>query len=224
VDGINLLAVPDAVDRNVHIKGCGYCESRKDCFYIADSQATFKTADEVVNYKLAQGIYSGQNSFNSKYGALYAPWIFVFDPRSGRDRKVPPSGAVMGRFAGVDSSRGVHKAPAGIEDGRLLSVMDVDKDLSDADQAKLNPLGINVIRKFTGVGPDIWWDRTVRSDHEWTYLNVRRFFLFVEQSVEASTKWTVFEPNDPSLWKAIVLNVSSFLRTQWAIGALVGLK
>lgn len=224
VDGINLLAVPDAVDRNVHIKGFGYCELRKDCFYIADSQATFKSADEVVNYKLAQGIYSGQNSFNSKYGALYAPWVYVFDPRNAKSLKIPPSGAVMGRFAGVDSTRGVHKAPAGIEDGRLLSVLDVDKDLSDADQAKLNPLGINVIRKFTGVGPVIWGARTVSSDPEWTYLNVRRFFLFVEQSVEASTKWTVFEPNDPSLWKAIAQNVSSFLRTQWAIGALVGLK
>lgn len=224
IDTVNLLAVPDAVDRNVHIKGYGYCEARKDCFYIADSQATFKTADELVNYKLAQGIYSGQNSFNSKYAALYGPWIMVFDPRNAQSIKIPPSGAVMGRYAGVDATRGVHKAPAGIEDGRLLSVLDLDKDLSDADQAKLNPLGINVIRKFTGIGPVIWGARTVSTDPEWNYINVRRFFLFVEQSVEASTKWTVFEPNDPSLWKAIVQNVSSFLRTQWTIGALFGLK
>jgi uncharacterized protein len=222
--GINLLAVPEAVDRSVHIKGNGYCELRKDCFYIADSQSTITTADDVVNYKLAQGVYSGQNSLNSKYGALYAPWVSVFDPRSGKGIPVPPSGAVAGRYAGVDQSRGVHKAAAGVEDGRLLSVLDVDKDFTDADQGKLNPIGINVIRKFTGVGPVLWGARTTSSDPEWTYLNVRRFFLFVEQSVKAATKWAVFEPNDPSLWKAITLAATGFLRTQWEIGALVGLK
>jgi uncharacterized protein len=224
IDTINLLAVPDAPDRAVHLKGYGYCELRKDCFYIADSQSVIGTADDVVNYKLAQGLYSGQNSFNSKYGALYAPWVSVFDPRTGKGLKVPPSGAVAGRYAAVDRSRGVHKAAAGVEDGRLLSVLDVDKDFSDADQGKLNPLGINVIRKLVGIGPVLWGARTVSSDPEWRYLNVRRFFLFVEQSIEASTKWTVFEPNDPTLWKAITLNVSSFLRQQWAIGALLGLK
>ncbi len=224
VDSINILAVPESVDRSVHLKGIAYCELRKDCFYVADSQATINTADDVVHYKLAQGIYSGQNSFNSKYAALYAPWIYVFDPRTGKDIKIPPSGAVAGRYAGVDSTRGVHKAAAGVEDGRLLTVLDVAKEMSDADQAKLNPAGINVIRKFSGVGPVLWGARTVSADPEWTYLNVRRFFLFVEQSVEASTKWTVFEPNGPPLWKAIELNVSAFLRTQWALGALVGLK
>jgi phage tail sheath protein FI len=224
IAGINLVAVPEAVDRSVHIKGYGYCERRKDCFYVADSQSTINTADDVVNYKLAQGVYAGQNSLNSKYGALYAPWLAVFDPRSGRSIAVPPSGAVAGRYAGVDQARGVHKAAAGIEDGRLLSVLDVDKDFSDADQAKLNPLGINVVRKFTGVGPVLWGARTTSSDPEWTYLNVRRFFLFVEQSVKAATRWAVFEPNDPALWKAITLAVSGFLRTQWTIGALVGLK
>jgi phage tail sheath protein FI len=224
VDTINLLAVPEAVDRSIHVKGYGYCELRKDCFYIADSQSSIRTADDVVNYKLAQGIYSGQNSLNSKYGALYAPWLAVFDPRSGKGIKIPPSGVVAGRYAGVDQSRGVHKVAAGVDDGRLLSVLDVDRDFSDADQGKLNPLGINVIRKFDGVGPVIWGARTSSSDPEWRYLNVRRFFLFVEQSIDASTKWTVFEPNEPSLWKAITMNVSGFLRQQWAIGALVGLK
>jgi Bacteriophage tail sheath protein len=224
VDSINIVAVPESVDRAVHLKGIAYCELRKDCLYVADSQATINTADEVLHYKLAQGIYSGQNSFNSKYAALYAPWIYVFDPRTGKDIKVPPSGAVAGRYAGVDSTRGVHKAPAGVEDGRLLTVLDVAKDMSDADQAKLNPAGINVIRKLPGVGPVLWGARTVSADPEWMYLNVRRFFLFVEQSVEASTKWTVFEPNGPALWKAIELNVSAFLRTQWSLGALVGLK
>lgn len=224
VFGINLMAVPEAVDRSVHLKGYAYCELRKDCFYIADSQASISTADDVVNYKLAQGIYSGQNSLNSKYGALYAPWVSVFDPRSGKGIAIPPSGAVAGRYAGVDQSRGVHKAAAGVTDGRLLSVLDVGKDFSDADQGKLNPIGINVVRKLSGVGPVLWGARTTSSDPEWRYLNVRRFFLFVEQSVKAATRWSVFEPNDPTLWKGIILSVSGFLRTQWSLGALVGLK
>ena len=224
VFGINLLAVPEAVDRAVHVKGNGYCERRKDCFYIADSQSTINAADDVVNYKLAQGDYSGQNALNSQYGALYTPWISVFDPRNGKGISVPPSGAVAGRYAAVDQSRGVHKAAAGVDDGRLLSVLDVDKLFNDADQAKMNPLGINVIRDFTGVGTVLWGARTTSSDPEWTYLNVRRFFLFVEQSVKAATKWAVFEPNAPALWKAITLSVTGFLRTQWIAGALVGLK
>jgi phage tail sheath protein FI len=224
VEDISLLAVPEAVTRGVHVKGYAYCEQRKDCFYIADCQQTIINANDVVNYKQAQGNYSGQNSLNSKYGALYAPWVFVFDPRTGKRIKIPPSGVVAGRYADVDRSRGVHKAPSGISDGRLLSVLDVDRDFSDADQAKLNPIGVNLIRNFSGVGPTIWGARTTSSDPEWVYLNVRRFFLFVEQSVDASTKWTVFEPNDPSLWKSITKNVSGFLRQQWSIGALVGLK
>jgi hypothetical protein len=224
IDQLNLLAAPDAVDRPVHLKGIAYTELRKDCLYIADSQSSIGSADDVVNYKLALGLYASENSLNSKYAALYAPWVVVFDPRSGKGIKVPPSGVVAGRYAAVDQSRGVHKAAAGIEDGRALSVLDVDRNFSDAEQAKLNPLGINVIRRFSGVGPVLWGARTTSSDPEWRYLNLRRFFLFVEQSVEAATKWAVFEPNDPTLWKAITLSVSSFLRPQWAIGALVGQK
>jgi uncharacterized protein len=224
VDRLNLLAAPDAVDRPVHLKGIAYAELRKDCLYIADSQSSIATADDVVKYKQALGLYASENALNSKYAALYAPWVKVFDPRNGKAIKIPPSGVVAGRYAAVDQSRGVHKAAAGVEDGRALSVLDVDRVFNDAEQAKLNPLGINVIRKLAGVGPVLWGARTTSSDPEWTYLNVRRFFLFVEQSIEAATKWTVFEPNDPTLWKAITLNVASFLRTQWDIGALVGLK
>jgi uncharacterized protein len=223
VDDINIVGIPDALDRNVHLRGIAYCELRKDCVYLIDSQATIGNADDVVNYKLAQGLYSG-NAFNSKYAALYAPWVMVTDPRNGKKIKIPPCGPVAGRFAAVDVNRGVHKPPAGMEDGRFLTVLDTDRDFSDADQAKLNPQGINVIRKFTGAGTVIWGARTVSKDPEWTYLNVRRLFLFLEGTIENSTKWTVFEPNDIRLWKSLETNIASFLRTQWAIGALVGLK
>jgi len=222
IDGINIVAIPDAVDRAVHVGGMTYCERRGDCFYVADSQELIDTADSVLNYKFGQGVYSGENAINSKYGSLYAPWIYTFDSRTGGRIKIPPSGAVAGRYANTDGARGVHKPPAGIDDGRLRSVLGVDKEFTDADQEKLNPKGVNVIRKINGVGSVIWGARMVSSDPEWKYLNVRRLFLFLEESIESNTKWVVFEPNDKSLWKSIVRNISVFLRLQWLNGALVG--
>jgi phage tail sheath protein FI len=222
IDGISILAVPDAVDRDVHIGGMTYCENRKDCFYIADSQESIDTADNVLNYKLSQGDYSGGNAINSKYGALYTPWISVFDPRNGGRIEIPPSGAVAGIYARTDGTRGVHKVAAGITDGKLRTALDVVKDFTDADQAKLNPKGINVIRKKKGIGNVAWGARTVSSDPEWRYLNVRRLFIFLEKSIENATKWVVFEPNDKALWKSITRNITAFLRIQWRAGALVG--
>jgi phage tail sheath protein FI len=222
VDDVNIISVPDAIDRNVHVQGMAYCDARGDCFYVADVAEGAVTATEVLHFKLAQGAYSGGNALNSKYGALYAPWIDVVDPRSGSPLRIPPSGAVMGRYARTDGTRGVQKAPAGVVDGRLASVVGLGAAYSQADQEKLNPQGINVIRRFPGTGSAIWGARTVSSDPEWRYLNVRRLFLFLEESIAESTNWTVFEPNDPTLWKSIVRNVSGFLRLQWLAGALVG--
>lgn len=223
VDDVNIVAVPDAFDRDVHVQGMAYCERRKDCFYVADVAEMAVTAVEVLGYKRAQGAYAGGNAFNSKYGALYAPWIDVIDPRTGTPVRIPPSGAVIGRYARTDGTRGVHKAPAGITDGMLASVVGLGALYSQADQEKLNPAGINVIRRFSGAGHVIWGARTVSSDPEWRYLNVRRLFLMIEESIEEATGWVVFEPNDPALWKSIVRNVSAFLRLQWRAGALVGL-
>jgi phage tail sheath protein FI len=227
IDGINILAVPDAFDpeedaRSVHIAGMTYCENRGDCFFIADSQSAVDTADSVLNFKFAQGEYAGGNAINSKYGALYTPWISVFDPRNSGTILIPPSGSVAGIYARTDGARGVHKAPAGITDGKFRTALDVEKEFTDADQAKLNPKGINVIRKLKGTGIVAWGARTVSSDPEWRYLNIRRLFLFLEESIEESTKWVVFEPNDPALWKSITRNVSAFLKLQWMKGALVG--
>ncbi|MBS1824062.1 MAG: phage tail sheath family protein [Acidobacteria bacterium] len=222
IDEVNIIAIPDAVDRQVHVLGMAYCEARMDCFYVADPPEMATTALEVLNYKQAQGAYAGGNAFNSKYGALYTPWIDVIDPRDGGVIRIPPSGAVIGRYARTDELRGVHKAPAGVVDGRMASVVGLAAAFSHPDQEMLNPRGINVIRRFPGVGNVIWGARTVSSDPEWRLLNVRRLFLFLEESIEESTLWTVFEPNDPFLWKSIERNVSAFLRLQWLAGALVG--
>ena len=129
---------------------------------------------------------------------------------------------VAGRLAATDVARGVHKAAAGVEDGRLRSALGLAFEFTAADQQSLNPKGINILRRFSGVGNVIWGARTVSADPEWRYLNVRRLFLFLEESIQESTNWVVFEPNDRTLWKSLVRNVSAFLKLQWMQGALVG--
>jgi phage tail sheath protein FI len=222
VDDVNVVAVPEAVDRDVHVGGMAYCGGRMDCVYLADSREDVAGPDDLLNYKLAQGPYAGGNAFSSKYAALYAPWVWVFDPRTGGRIPIPPSAAVAGRLAATDAARGVHKAAAGIQDGRLRSTLGLAYDFTAADQESLNPRGINVLRRISGVGNVIWGARTVSADPEWRYLNVRRLFLFLEQSIKRSTTWVVFEPNGRSLWKSVERNVSAFLKLQWLQGALVG--
>jgi phage tail sheath protein FI len=222
IEDVSILAIPDAVNRAVHVRGMAYCDNRQDCVYVADCQATITLADDVLDYKTADGTFSGGNAISSKYGALYAPWIRVSDPRSGGTILIPPSGAVAGRYAGVDATRGVHKAPAGVLDGRLTTVLGLQFNFVTQDQERLNPKGINLIRAYPGTGQVIWGARTVSADPEWRYLNVRRLFIFLRQSILLSTNWVVFEPNDATLWKSIERNVSEFLRLQWLAGALVG--
>jgi phage tail sheath protein FI len=222
IDDVNIISIPEPFSRDVHVRAMAYCEGRKDCFYVADAAEQAVTAPQVLAYKRAQGVYAGGNAFNSKYGAVYAPWIDVIDSRNGAPIRIPPSGAVIGRYARTDGTRGVHKAPAGITDGRLASVIGLAATFSHADQEKLNPNGVNVIRALSGVGNVVWGARTCSSDPEWRYLNVRRLFLFIEQSIARSTNWAVFEPNDDTLRKSLARNVAAFLRLQWMAGALVG--
>ena len=222
IDDVNILAIPDAVDRSVHVRAMGYCDVRQDCFYVADCQSAITLADQVLNYKNADGIFSGGNAISSKYGSLYAPWIDVLDPRNGGRISIPPSGAVAGRYAATDISRGVHKAPAGVLDGQLGTVLGLQYTFATQDSELLNFNGINLIRQFPGTGPVIWGARTVSGDPEWRYLNVRRLFIFLRESIRLATSWVVFEPNDQTLWKSIERNVSAFLFLQWLAGALVG--
>jgi phage tail sheath protein FI len=151
----------------------------------------------------------------SKNAAIYWPRLVIADPLArGAARDVGPSGAVAGIFARTDATRGVWKAPAGIE--ATLRGADLGVVVNDADSAVLNPLGVNVLRTFPVVGNVVWGARTlVGADvlaSEWKYIPVRRTALFIEQSLRAGLKWVVFEPNDEPLWSQIRLNVGSFLQ------------
>ena len=235
VDNINIVAIPDLVNptfgiaiadlkaaRSATIDGITYCQNRKDCFFVADTAQGLKP-QAALDYKRGVGTIDG-NAFNSKFGAIYYPWISVTDPVTGKPMLCPPSGAVAGSYAEADGRVGVHKAPAGTEDGYLNSAIGVERVITKGEQDTLNPQGVNVIRKFADAGIVIWGARTVSSDPEWKYVNVRRLFNFIEQSILKGTQGLVFEPNDPSLWKRITRDVSAFLKVQWMEGKIIGNK
>jgi phage tail sheath protein FI len=134
---------------------------------------------------------------------------------------VPPSGSVCGIYARTDVERGVHKAPAN-EVVRISAGLEFV--LNNAEQEVLNPLGINCLRFFEGRGHRIWGARTATSDTEWKYINIRRYFDFLEGSIEQGTKWAVFEPNGPQLWANMRRTIEDFLLKEWRQGHLSGSK
>lgn len=213
VDEIAIVAVPGATDKAVQNAMLDHCEDQylQDRFAILDGhQTTTFTKQEI------QG-----DTRDSSYGAIYFPWIKVFDPvTNDADFVVPPSGHIAGVYARVDTSRGVHKAPA---NEVIRGALGVETLVSKADQAGLNPEDINVIRKFDG-NITIWGAHTLigKEDAEWRYINVRRLFLFLRESIDEGTQWVVFEPNAPDLWAKIRRNITAFLTNVWRDGALFG--
>ena len=138
--------------------------------------------------------------YDSKMAALYYPWIEVMDPLTNRPMMVPPSGHVAGVWCRTDGTRGVHKAPA---NEVIMGANGLGFQVTHAEQGGLNKVGINCIRAFPGRGIRIWGARTLSSDPEWRYINVRRLFNFVAESIMEGTQWGVFEPNDQRLWKQL---------------------
>ncbi|MBN1550701.1 phage tail sheath family protein [bacterium] len=212
VDEINIVYCPDVyytnIDSEALIKAIvGHCELMKDRFAIIDSPQ-------------GQNIVSAvQKPVDSTYAAFYYPWIKVYDPLL-KDRKlIPPGGFVAGVYARSDIERGVHKAPA---NEIVKGALELEFPLSKAHQAILNPKGINAIRQFPGRGIRVWGARTTSSDPEWKYINVRRLFLYVEESIEKGTQWVVFEPNNEQLWARVKQSIVNFLTTVWRDGALMG--
>ncbi len=160
--------------------------------------------------------------YDSAYAALYYPWIKVENPLgSGADAEVliPPSGHIAGVWARTDETRGVWKAPA---NDTIRGCLDVEYAVTQNEQAVLNPIGINCIRPFGTRGIRIWGARTLSSDTDWRYINVRRLFNMVETTISEGTQWAVFEPNDVALWEGIKRTLNAFLRGLWSAGALFG--
>jgi hypothetical protein len=221
IDEVALVAVPGltgegagpAVIRAAVLDHCLGCQDR---FAIFDSPL-----DLAGNNLQALGKDGTQMPPSSDYAALYFPWLGVHDPARGRDLWVPPSGHVAGVYARVDASRGVHKAPANEE--VRGGVTDLRYPVGRVQQNGLNPHGVNCIREINGT-IRIWGARTLGGDAngEWKYVNVRRLFLYLRESIDEGMQWTVFEPNTPALWAKIRLNITAFLTNVWREGGLFG--
>jgi phage tail sheath protein FI len=166
-------------------------------------------------------IRSYRSQVDSKYAALYYPWITILDPFSGEEAIMPPSGFVSGIYARNDVEKGVQKAPAN-ETVRLA--ISFEYLLNKAQQDVLNPEGINCFRFFEGRGYRLWGARTISSDPEWKYVNLRRYFAYLERSIELGTQWVVFESNGHALWANVRRTVEDFLFNEWKSGRLMGTK
>ncbi len=224
LEDVTMLVVPDAMSayqagvldddglKAVQLAMIAHCELMGDRVAILDAPPGL-SAQQLKDWRMD---FAG---YDSKYASLYWPWIKVMDPATGKPTMMPPSGAIAGVWARNDETRGVHKAPANeIIRGALALELNITKGEHDT----LNPVGVNCIRSFPGQGIRIWGARTLSSDPEWRYLNVRRLFNFVEKSILLGTNWVVFEPNDPALWDRVRRTVVMFLRRIWQTGALFG--
>jgi hypothetical protein len=158
---------------------------------------------------------------DSSHAALYYPWVRVLDPVTNTEINLPPSGFVAGIYARNDVERAVYKAPAN-EVVRLATGF--ERMLNRAQQEVLNPEGVNCFRYFEGRGFRLWGARTASSDPEWKYVNLRRYFAYLERSIDKGTQWAVFEPNGPRLWDNVRSTISDFLLNEWQMGALLGDK
>lgn len=210
IDEVALVCAPGLVKESTQKALIVHCENMGDRFAILDGQLTNDLKVEAI----AKGVGT------SNYAALYYPWIKVFDSITGGKKTAPPSGHIAGIYSRVDTERGVHKAPA---NAVIRGALGVEKMLSKADQDGLNPDGINIIREFNG-NITVWGARTLGGDAngEWKYINVRRLFLFLRESIDEGTQWVVFEPNSPDLWAKINRNITAFLTNVWRAGALFG--
>ena len=224
IDNVTMLCAPDVMAafkagvfteedvKSVQLAMIAHCELMSDRVAILDTPPGLN-AQQVRDWRMNTAGY------DSKYAALYWPWIKVTDPVAGKHVHVPPSGYLAGIWARNDSTRGVHKAPA---NEVIRGVLSLELNITKGEHDTLNPVAVNCIRAFPGQGIRVWGARTLSSDAEWRYLNVRRLFNYVEKSILNGTNWVVFEPNDPKLWDSVKRTVTMFLRRVWRDGALFG--
>ncbi|HZN13475.1 MAG TPA: phage tail sheath C-terminal domain-containing protein [Acidimicrobiales bacterium] len=242
IDEVAIVAAPGFSDLASHTDLIGHCETLQDRVAILDppeevpdphvltiveseSGATRRrrgdgdAAAADAPAPASAGLRPPQS--DRGFAAFYFPWIRVRDALNPKlTVAVPPSGHMAGIWARNDASRGVHKAPA---NEAIRGALGVTYVLTDAEQAELNPRGVNCIRFFTQEGIRVWGARTIADGAgEWRYLNVRRLFNMIEESIKLSTRWIVFEPNDRTLWKSIRRDVTAFLTLIWRNGALMG--
>lgn len=206
---VSIMAVPGITSPEVVVSLVNHCENTKSRFAVIDMPKDMTDPAELLAYR---------EMLDSTYAAMYHPWIQVFDRSCQKPSYFPPSGAVAGVYARTDTARGVHKAPA----NETIACTGLSVNYAKGEQDILNPAGVNLIRALPGQGIRIWGARTASSNASFKYVNIRRLFIYVEESIKANTNWVVFEPNDEALWNRVRTSISSFLETLWRNGMLAG--
>lgn len=207
---VSIMAVPGITDASVQMSLIAHCENLGSRFAILDIPRDMKSVNDIVDHR---------NIFDSASAAMYHPWVKVFDPLTKNTVAVPPSGSVAGIYARTDNTRGVWKAPA---NEVVSACVGLDANYTTGEQDILNPKGVNLIRSFPGQGIRVWGARTLSSNPLWKYINVKRLFIFLEESIKANTNWVVFEPNDQILWLRVRRTIEVFLSGMWKNGAFAG--
>jgi phage tail sheath protein FI len=222
VDDISIVVAPGAssgwnnpdpatIGHEISASIINHCERMRYRVAAIDTPPSLLPAD-TLDYR---------NNRSSNYAALYYPWITIANPNDGSALKVPPAPFMAGIWARSDNARGVIKAPA---NEVVRSAVDLETRISKAQQELLNPDGVNCLRFFPGPGFLVWGARTISDDPEWKYLSMRRYFNYLEKSIDVGTQWVVFEINGPALWDSVRHTVEGFLLGEWKSGALLGAK
>jgi len=217
VEDISIVMTPAAAALDTTAKHLAVViEMQKHCKRM---QYRVGIVDSEANMSISE-IRDFKSNLDDTRLALYYPWVVTADPTGKRSTlSLPPGGFIAGVYANTDVSRGVHKAPA---NEVVLGALHFEQDINRFQQELLNPNGINCLRSLPGRGHRVWGARTTSSDPEWKYVNVRRYFLFLERSIDKSTQWAVFEPNGEALWASIRISIEDFLYNEWVNGHLLG--
>ena len=210
LNNVSIMAIPGVTSPAVQLALVAHC---------ANTGASFAVLDVPQDLVKPQDVLAHREKIDSDYAAMYHPWIQIYDALNKKPAYIPPSGAVCGIYARTDNERGVHKAPA---NEVVYNCIGLSCLYNKAEQDILNPAGVNLIRALPGQGIRVWGARTCSSNSLWKYVNVRRLFIYLEESIKSQTNWAVFEPNDEMLWARVGRTIRAFLRDMWRNGALVG--
>lgn len=210
LNNVSIMAIPGVTSPAVQLALVTHCTNTGASFAVLDVPRDLVKPNDVLGHR---------EKIDSDYAAMYHPWIQIYDVLNKKPAYIPPSGAVCGIYARSDVERGVHKAPA---NEVVYNCIGLSCLYNKAEQDVLNPAGVNLIRALPGQGIRVWGARTCSSNSLWKYVNVRRLFIYLEESIKSQTNWAVFEPNDEMLWARVGRTIRAFLRDMWRSGALVG--
>jgi len=230
-DLFNILCIPPYlengdVDPKLISDAATYCETRRAMLIVDPLSEWDSIADVIGNPTATPPTGISTVGTNSKNAAIFFPRIKEPNPlNDGQLEDFAPCGAIAGIFARTDTTRGVWKAPAGL-DATLVGVSQLSFNMTDMENGQLNQIGVNCLRTMPAAGRVVWGSRTMqgadRLASEWKYIPVRRLALFIEESLYRGTQWVVFEPNDEPLWAQIRLNVGAFMHNLFRQGAFQG--